>query len=209
MKGLAGKTVFVTGGAGFVGSNMCELLVHAGAKVIVYDNLGSGRYELVKPLAGRKNFLFHKADLLDRERLSKAMGGSEIDLVIHLAANPDVALGTKQTSLDLEQGTIATYNVLEEARRNDIHDIMFSSSSVVYGIADVLPTPEEYGPLLPISLYGASKLASEALITSFSHLYGMDYYIYRFANVIGRNATHGVVIDFLRKLRKNPRGSRC
>ena len=203
MKKLTGKTVFVTGGAGFVGSNMCELLVRMGANVIVYDNLSSGRYEFIKGLIGKK-FSFVKADLLDRKRLSAAIKGEDIDLIIHLAANPDVLLGTKQTDLDLFQGTVATFYVLDEARKNDIGEVMLSSSSVIYGIPDVRPTPEHYGPLLPISLYGASKLASEAFISSFSHLYGMDYYLYRFANVVGRNSTHGVVVDFLKKLRRDP-----
>jgi UDP-glucose 4-epimerase len=204
MKKLNGKTVFVTGGAGFVGSNMCELLVQKGARVIVYDNLSSGRYEFIKRHIGKK-FKFIKADLLDRKSLSAAVKGNDIDLIIHLAANPDISLGTRQTDLDLFQGTVATYYTLEEARKNDIKEFMLSSTSVIYGIAGIRPTPEHYGPLLPISLYGASKLASEGFISSFSHLYGMDYYLYRFANVVGRNSTHGVVVDFLRKLRRDPR----
>lgn len=204
MRAVSGKNVFVTGGAGFVGSNMVELLLSRKANVTVYDNLSSGRYEFMKPFIGMKNFAFIKADLLDRRALAKAMKDRNADLIVHLAANPDVSKGTKYTDLDLQQGTLAAYNVLEEARKNDVKRIMFSSSSVVYGIADVLPTPEDYGPELPISLYGASKLASEGLITAFSHLYGLDYYIYRFANVIGKNSTHGVVLDFIRKLKKNP-----
>ncbi len=205
MKKLSGKNIFVTGGAGFVGSNMCRLLVKQGANVTVYDNMSSGKHEMIKSMVGGKSFTHRKADLLDRGSLSRAMKGRDIDLVIHLAANPDARLETNQTDLHLVQGTIATYNVLEEMRKNDINSMMFSSSSVIYGTADVRPTPEDYGPVLPISLYGASKLASEALITSFSHLYGMDYYVYRFANVIGRNSTHGVVHDFLKKLRSNPK----
>lgn len=205
MKTVSGDNIFVTGGAGFVGSNTVELLLKRGANVTVYDNLSSGRYEFMKPFVGMRNFKFIKADLLDRRALARAMKGSGTDLIIHLAANPDVSKGTKQTDLDLQQGTMTAYNVLEEARKNNVKEIMFSSSSVVYGIADVKPTPEDYGPELPISLYGASKLASEGLITAFSHLYGLDYYIYRFANVIGKNSTHGVVLDFIRKLKKNPR----
>jgi len=201
---VRGKRFFVTGGAGFVGSNMLELLTRSGAEAIVYDNLSSGRQEFVDRFT-RKGVAFLKGDLLDRAKLSRAIKSDDVDAVIHLAANPDVAAGIKITDMDLKQGTIATYNVLEAARRNDIKDIIFSSSSVVYGIPTVRPTPEDYGPLLPISLYGASKLASEGLITAFSHLYGMNYYIYRFANVIGNNSTHGVFFDFVKKLRKNPR----
>lgn len=107
------------------------------------------------------------------------------------------------TNLDLEQGTFATYNVLEAARKADVKDILFSSSSVVYGIARTKPTPEDYGPLKPISLYGASKLACEGLVTSFGHLFGMRYFIYRFANVVGVNGTHGIILDLLRKLERN------
>lgn len=199
------KTFFVTGGAGFVGSNMLDALIKANANVIVYDNLSSGREEFIKPYTGKKNFKFIKADLLDTSALSNAMKSGEIDAIVHLAANPDVMRGSRETDLDLRQGTVAIYNVLEAARKNDIKEILFSSSSVVYGIPTVRPTPEDYGPLKPISLYGASKLASEGLITAFSHLFGMKYYIYRFANVVGRNSTHGVILDFAKKLKKNRR----
>ncbi|MEM4066456.1 MAG: NAD-dependent epimerase/dehydratase family protein, partial [Candidatus Micrarchaeaceae archaeon] len=142
-------------------------------------------------------------DLLNAKGLEISMKRSDADVVIHLAANPDIRLGTKYTNLDLKQGTIATYNTLEAARKCDVNDILFSSSSVIYGRATVKPTPENYGPLLPISLYGAAKLASEGLITSFSNLFGMGYYIYRFANVVGRNGTHGVIIDFVNKLKRD------
>lgn len=200
---VAGKTFFVTGGAGFVGSNMCELLIKKGAKVIVYDNLSNGKREFIKHLEGN-GLSFIQADLLDLQSIEAAMSGKRIDAVIHLAANSDISQSMKKTDVDLNQGTIATYNTLEAARKNGVKDVLFSSSSVVYGVANVLPTPENYGPLRPISLYGASKLAAEGLITSFSHLFKMNYYIFRFANVVGRNSTHGVSLDFKRKLEKNP-----
>lgn len=199
---LSGMKFFVTGGAGFVGSNLVEHLLDYGADVVVYDNLSSGRYEFIKPLEG-KGLRFIKGDLLDFKLLSKSMKESKPDVVVHLAANPDVRKGISKTNLDIEQGTIATYNVLEAMRLSEVNEIMFSSSSVVYGDAKVKPTPEDYGPLLPISLYGASKLASEGLITAFSHLYGVRYSIFRFANVVGKNLTHGVILDFIRKLEKN------
>ncbi len=205
MPSVTGKKIFLTGGAGFIGSSMTAALVSRSADVIVYDNLSSGKLEFLKPFMKKKNFKFIKGDLLDRRHLSKVLKSNDIDLVIHMAANPDVALGTKRTDLDLNQGTIATYNIVDEARKNDIGSIMFSSSSVVYGIPRIRPTPEDYGPLLPISLYGASKLASEGLITAYSHLYGIDHYIYRFANVVGVNLTHGVILDFVNKLKKNRR----
>ncbi|MEM4122030.1 MAG: NAD-dependent epimerase/dehydratase family protein [Candidatus Micrarchaeaceae archaeon] len=193
----------MTGGAGFIGSNMVEALLKLGAEVIVYDNLSSGRYEFLKEFEKYKGFKFIEGDLLNLDKLSISMKRSNADAVVHLAANPDIRLGIKYTNLDLRQGTIATYNVLEAARKSDVRDILFSSSSVVYGRASIKPTPENYGPLLPISLYGAAKLASEGLITSFSNLFGMRYYIYRFANVVGKNGTHGVIIDFVNKLRRN------
>ncbi len=204
-KHIKGTKILLTGGAGFIGSNLAELLLKRGAEVTVYDNMSSGRYEFIKHLRTFKGFAFMKGDVLDTRKLDLAMHGEGYNAVAHLSANPDVALGTKNTRLDLEQGTVGTYNVLEAARKNDVHDILFASSSVVYGMAKVLPTPEGYGPLAPISLYGASKLASEGLITSFSHLFGMDYYIYRFANVVGRHSTHGVMIDFIKKLKRNPK----
>lgn len=204
MEKTSNKRVFITGGAGFIGSNMVNLLAGKCETITVYDNLSSGKYEFIKAHESKKGFSFVEADLLETDKLQEAMNESKPDVVIHFAANPDVALGRKITDLDLKQGTIATYNVLEAGRKNDVKDILFSSSSVVYGKATMLPTPEDYGPLLPISLYGSSKLASEGLITAFSHLYGMNYHIFRFANIVGKNSTHGVVLDFLKKLRKNP-----
>ena len=199
----ASKKFFISGGAGFVGSSMVELLLSKGAGVTVYDNLSSGKYSFVKKHLGNKKFEFVKADLLNASDLQAAVSKAEPDVMIHLAANPDVRLGAKVTDLDLKQGTLATYNLLEAGRKNDVKGILFSSSSVVYGLAEIKPTPEDYGPLKPISLYGASKLACEGLITSFGHLFGMRYYIYRFANVVGINGTHGIIIDMLDKLRKN------
>jgi UDP-glucose 4-epimerase len=203
MKSVSGKTVMVTGGAGFVGSNFCEKLLKMGADVVVYDNLSSGRYELIEKLVANRRFKFIRGELLDLQKLNLQFRKHRPDVVIHLAANPDVRRGLANTRLDLEQGTIVTYNVMEAARKNDAKDVLFSSSSVVYGETTVRPTPEDYGPLKPISLYGASKLASEGLITSFSHLYGFDHYIYRFANVVGNNLTHSVILDLIGKLKKN------
>ena len=205
MNKIGKKRFFVTGGAGFIGSNMVERLISEGAEVLVYDNLSSGRMEFIEEFERQGKLEFVKGDLLDKELLEDTMKSGRFDAVIHLAANPDVRRGAVETDLDLKQGTIVTYNVMEAARKSDIKDILFASSSVVYGVAKIKPTPEDYGPLAPISLYGASKLASEGLITAFSHLFGMRYFIYRFANVVGKNATHGVILDFANKLRNNGR----
>lgn len=193
---------FVTGGAGFIGSNLIDVLLEKG-NVTVYDNLSLGKEEFISHYFGNKKFRFVKADLLDRVRLSKEIKGH--DIVFHLAANSDIAQGTKYTDIDLRQGTIATYNVLESMRVNAIKKIVFSSSSAVYGEAIASPIPEDYGPLLPISLYGASKLASEGLISAFCHNYNMQAWILRFANIVGRHGTHGVIYDFINKLKNNPR----
>lgn len=204
MADLKGKTFLVTGGAGFIGSNMCETLVEKGATVVAYDNLSSGRYQFIKGLEAKDNFKFIKADVLNPVAITAAIKTEKVDVVIHLAANADVRKGFAETDLDLKQGVLATYNVLEAMRKTGVKDILFSSSSAVYGNAEERPTPESYGPLLPVSFYGSSKLASEGLITAFSNLYGFRYYIYRFANIAGKNGTHGVIPDFIKKLKQTP-----
>ena len=127
-----------------------------------------------------------------------------IETVHHLAANPDIRLGTEVTDTDLRQGTVATYNVLEAMRNSGVKRISFSSSSAIYGEANVMPTPETYGPVKPISLYGASKLASEALITAWCGTFGAKSWIHRFANIVGPRGTHGVIYDFIHKLKNDP-----
>ena len=194
-------TILVTGGAGFVGSHLVDCLVADGQDVRIFDNFSSGR----------KEFLSHHSDsiqtftgdLLDLEAVKSAMKG--VDMVYHLAANPDIRLGTEITDTDLKQGTVATYNVLEAMRLEGTKRIAFASSSVVYGEAEVMPTPEDYGPLFPISLYGASKLASEALITSWVGTFGLQAWIFRFANIVGSRGTHGVIFDFIHKLHRDPK----
>ncbi len=202
---IEGKSIVITGGAGFIGSNMVAALVGSASSVVAFDNLSSGRYKLIKEFVGRKGFRFIKGDLLRPRLFDSVLRSAKPDLVIHFAANPDIRLGTLDTGLDIRQGEIATHNVLEACRHNDVESVMFSSSSAVYGEATVKPTPESYGPLKPISLYGASKLACEGLITAYQSLYGLDYLIYRFANVVGRNQTHGVMVDFIKKLGRNRR----
>ncbi len=195
--------IMVTGGAGFIGSHIVDRLIREGHEIIVYDNLSSGKIEFIEHHLNDRRFKFVQADLLDFETLKKEMEG--MDLVYHVAANPDVKLGAQDTKVHFEQNVKATYNLLEAMRINDVKDIVFTSTSTVYGEAEKIPTPEDYGPLIPISLYGASKLAAEAFITSYSHTFGMRAVIYRFANIVGPRSTHGVIYDFIMKLKKNPR----
>lgn len=193
---------FVTGGAGFIGSCIADRLMKNGTEVTVYDNLSSGKRDFIAHHEGKKNFRFVKGDLLDQELLKKTIEGHQF--VWHIAANPDVRCGSENTDVDLKNGTLATYNLLEAMRTNNVKDISFASSSVVYGEAKVLPTPEDYGPLVPISLYAAAKLACEGLITAYCHNFGMKCWIFRFANIIGRRGTHGILVDFIEKLKKDP-----
>ncbi|HMT27233.1 MAG TPA: NAD-dependent epimerase/dehydratase family protein, partial [Candidatus Absconditabacterales bacterium] len=158
--------------------------------------------EYLLPFGNNEKFLFHEVDLLQLESIKPIFTG--IELVFHLAANSDISKGAQITDIDLSLGTIATYNVLEAMRINEVKKIIFASSSAVYGIAKKIPTAEDDGPMLPISLYGASKLACEGLIGAFCHNYQMQGWIYRFGNVIGRNSTHGAAYDFVKKLRIDP-----
>jgi UDP-glucose 4-epimerase len=194
---------FITGGAGFIGSHLVDKLIEKDYKITVYDNLSSGKKQFLNNHLQNKNFKFVKADLLNLNKLKKEI--KDHDVVFHIAANPFVRLGEMQTRLDLEQGTICTYNVLESMRLNDIKKVIFSSSSVVYAEVPNIEIPENYGPTLPISLYGAGTLASEGLISAFSGTFDFQAWIFRFANVVGVRGTHGVIIDFIDKLRKNPK----
>jgi len=202
MSKLKDKSILVTGGAGFIGSHLVEALL-AENEVTVLDNFSSGKREFIAPHLNNSRFRLQEADLIDTIALEKALNG--VDNVFHLAANPDVKLGAENTRVHLEQNVLATYNLLEAMRKCGVKKIAFTSTSTIYGEATTVPTPEDYGPLLPISLYGASKLACEALISSYCHTFEMQSWIYRFANIVGERGTHGVLVDFIRKLRENPR----
>jgi len=198
---LNNKSILVTGGAGFIGSHMVDSLIRQN-KVTVFDNLSSGTMEFLKHHQNNANFSFIENDLMNPEAILSALNG--IDIVFHLAANPDVKLGLQDTRVHLEQNVLATYNLLEAMRQTNTKYIIFTSTSTVYGEAHIMPTPEDYGPMVPISLYGASKLACEALISSYCHTFDMTSWLYRFANIVGQRGTHGVVIDFINKLRVDP-----
>jgi len=194
---------FVTGGSGFIGSHVVDRLMNEGKVVTVYDNLVSGRRKWIRRHLGKERFNFVNADLLDFESLKECMHGHEV--AWHLGANTDIQAGNRITDLDLKNCTIATYNILEAMRANGIDKVLFASSATVYGETPVLPLPESYGPLLPISLYGAGKLACEGLISAYSHLHGIKAWIFRFGNVVGARMGHGVLFDFIQKLRRNPK----
>ena len=192
----------VTGGAGFIGSHLVDRLVARGEEVVIVDNLSSGVLGFVQSHIDSGAVAFHNIDLKDLESLKPLMNG--IDMVYHLAANPDIRLGTRITDTDLKEGTIVTYNVLESMRLANVGKIAFASSSVVYGEDAPMPTPENHGPCLPISLYGASKQAGEGLIGSWVGTFGLQAWIFRFANIIGERGTHGVIFDFIHKLKADP-----
>ena len=193
---------FLTGGAGFIGSHFVERLLADQKAVTVFDNLSSGRREWIEQNQGQPGFTFIEADLLDAPKLQKAMAGH--DLVIHLGANTDIPGGNEDVRLDLENCTIATHNVLEAMRATDISRLLFASTSAVYGDAPKIPSPEDTAPLLPISLYGASKLACESLISAYCHIFNMQAWMFRFANVVGGRMGRGVIHDFILKLERNP-----
>ncbi len=195
---MIGKRLFVTGGAGFIGCNLVDKIISEN-EVIVFDNLSTGVKERLSKYFENKNFQFIYGDLL-----KDTINLSDIDVVIHLAANPDVKIGAENTEIHFQQNVVATYNLLEAMRKYDVKHIIFTSSSTVYGDATLIPTPENYAPLIPISLYGASKLASEGLIIGYANTFDFSVAIYRFANVIGKYC-HGVIRDFINKLRKNPK----
>jgi UDP-glucose 4-epimerase len=196
--------IVLTGAAGFIATNLLPRLLEAGDEVSGIDNFFLGKREFVERSAGNPNFFFHEFDLLHREKLIELFEQVRPDLVWHLAANSDISYGTKYTDFDLKGGTLATYNVLEAMRLAGTKQLIFSSSGSIYGEPKVMPTPEDYGPILPISLYAASKVASETLITAFANNYGIRSWIYRFGNIAGPFPTHGVIHDFVLKLRRDP-----
>lgn len=199
--------ILITGGAGFIGSNLCSFLTSTNLipikKIVVIDNLSLGKKKFIQKLIDNKKIIFYKEDLLNFDKIVSIFRKHKFDLVWHLSANSDIGYGSKYTNWDLKQGTIATYNILECMRKTNVKKIIFSSTSAIYGEAKTMPTPENYGPLLPISFYGASKLACESLITSFCHNFDFQAWIFRFGNIVGKNGTHGAIVDFIKKLKKN------
>jgi UDP-glucose 4-epimerase len=195
-------TVFVTGAAGFIGSNLVDRLLADGHRVIGWDNLSTGQPAFLDPARAHSAFTFIQGDNLDLPALTQAMRGS--DLVFHLAANADVRFGTEHPRRDLEQNTIATFNVLEAMRANGVRRVAFSSTGSVYGEATVFPTPEDAPFPVQTSLYGASKLAGEGLLHAYAGGFNFQVFVFRFVSILGERYTHGHVFDFYRKLLANP-----
>ncbi len=197
--------VLVTGGAGFIGSHLVDALMSQGKEVYVFDNLSTGSLENVKHWLNSSNFRFIKGDLLKQSDLEN-LKNEDFSIIFHLAANPEVRLSSIDPDVHFQQNIVATYNLLELIRRDENSPVLaFTSTSTVYGDALKMPTPEDYAPLEPISIYGASKLACEALISAYAHTYGFKAVIFRLANIVGPRSQHGVVYDFIQKLRRNPR----
>ena len=197
--------ILVTGGAGFIGSNLIPRLLRNGDEVFAVDNYFLGKRAYIEPLLAHEKFHFREFDLLEIDRVVEMFTDVRPDLVWHVAANSDISFGTTYTDFDLKGGTLVTYNILEAMRRTGANAIIFSSSGAVYGEPTIVPTPENYGPVFPISLYAASKLACEGLLTAFAHNYDIRTWIFRFGNIVGPNPTHGVIHDFVLRLKENPR----
>lgn len=192
--------VLVTGGAGFIGSHLVEALLAQGDDVVALDNLSSGSLDNLRDSSSKPSFKFVEADLKNFGGWNEVLDG--VKLVYHFAANPEVNVGETNPAVHYQENLFATFMLLEALRKSkSAKHIVFASTSTVYGETSKLPTPESYGPLLPISTYGASKLGCEALLSSYSYTHGMRALILRLGNCVGLRARHGVVVDFIRKLK--------
>jgi UDP-glucose 4-epimerase len=194
---------FVTGGSGFIGSHLVSRLLNSerAERVVVYDNFTSGQRRYLQALTSDPRLSIMEADLKDTGRVCEGM--VDCDTIFHLAANPDIAKAITQPDIDFWEGTYLTQNVLEAMRRTGATRIFYTSGSGVYGDDPAVDFPENYGPCIPISTYGASKLASESLIAAYCHMFGLAARVFRFANVVGPRQTHGVGYDFIRRLKND------
>lgn len=193
---------FVTGGAGFIGSNLVDRLLAAGHQVVAWDNYSSGQPEFLAKAIENDSFRLIQGDILDLPSLTSAMEGA--DIVFHLAANADVRFGPDHPRKDLDQNIIGTFNVLEAMRGNHARRIAFSSTGSIYGEPEVFPTPEDAPLPIQTSLYGASKLAGEGLIQAYCSSFGFQASIFRFVSILGERYSHGHVFDFYKQLRAHP-----
>lgn len=196
--------IVVVGGAGFIGSNLIGQLLRAtGAEVVAYDNFSSGKHWHLAPLLDNPRLQVVEADILENDRLTDAVRGA--DLLYHLASNPDISLAATEPAIDFDRGTLLTHRVLEAARKGGVKMIIYASGSGVFGDDAAREFDEEGFSPKPTSTYAASKIAGEALLSAYCHMFGMNGVTFRFANVVGPNQTHGVGYDFIRKLKANPK----
>ncbi len=196
--------ILVTGGAGFIGSHLVDSLLGKGHFVVAVDNLCLGRLENIAHNLKKNSFVFFKCDLLEQKQLSEIFEKYKLDVVFHMAANSDISKSHDSPEIDLKNTFLTTYSVLESMRKHNVRNIVFASTSAIYGETRE-KIAEDFGPLFPVSHYGAAKLASEAFISSYTENYGFKAWIIRFPNVVGERATHGVIFDFINKLKKNPK----
>ena len=201
---LSRERVLIVGGAGFVGSHFTDALLadEGTSRVTLYDNFTSGQEWHYAHHAGDERLAVVQGDANDLAALTEAMAGH--DLVIHLASNPDIAAAMTNPAIDFDQGTLITHHVVEAMRRSGVPRIMYASGSGVYGDLGEVEAGEDHGPLVPVSTYGASKLAGEALISAYAYMFDLQGFVFRFGNVVGRRQTHGVGFDFVRRLRDDP-----
>lgn len=195
--------VLVTGGAGFIGSHLCDALIESDHEVVAVDNLSLGRERNLRQLEGNTHFRFVRGNVLDAPLLTSLVSDAGIDCIFHMAANSDIARSHASPSIDLDNSFLTTFSMLEVMRAAGVKKIVFASTSAIYGESDD-EVGESHGPLAPISHYGAAKLASEAFISSYGENYGIQSWITRFPNVVGPRGTHGAVYDFVQKLRETP-----
>jgi UDP-glucose 4-epimerase len=199
----AAMRILVTGGAGFIGSHLCDRLLIGGASVWCVDNLHLGRRRNIAHLEGNNCFHFLQSDVLDRTALSEVFATADFSAVFHMAANSDIAAGICDSDLDLRLNHLTTTAVLEAMRAHRVQRLFFASTSAIFGETNAT-LQEDSAPLRPISFYGASKLAAEAYVSAYAHLFDVAAVVLRFPNVVGERATHGVIYDLLRKLENNP-----
>jgi UDP-glucose 4-epimerase len=196
------QRIFITGAAGFIGSTLADVLLAQGRQVVGWDNFSTGQERFIEAASKNPSFKMVRGDNLDLDALTAAMKGC--DTVFHLAANADVRFGLEHPRKDLDQNTIATFNVLEAMRANGTKVIAFASTGSVYGEAEIIPTPEEHPFPIQTSLYAASKLAGEGLIHAYCEGYGFEGYVFRFVSILGERYTHGHVFDFYQQLVEHP-----
>jgi UDP-glucose 4-epimerase len=196
--------VMIVGGAGFIGSHFTDALLTdpRTTRVTLYDNFSSGQQWHYASHAADERIAIVRGDAHDLPTLTEAMAGH--DLIIHLASNPDIAAAMTEPAIDFDHGTLITHHVVEAMRRSGVPRIVYASGSGVYGDLGETEASEDYGPLVPVSTYGASKLAGEALISAYAHMFDLTGFVFRFGNVVGRRQTHGVGFDFVRRLRDDP-----